>query len=60
MPEHNPGDWHWWFAWRPIRADCGRLTWLRQVWRRKRYYHPPTGADFWSFDHHIPRGWVAG
>ena len=29
------GDWHWWFAWRPVLTYDERIVWLRIVWRRR-------------------------
>lgn len=57
-PAHKPTDWHWWFAWRPVEAECGRWTWLRRVWRRQWHSKPCLPYAFTGFEYHIPTGWV--
>jgi hypothetical protein len=43
------GDWHRWFAWKPVRTWDHRLVWLRMVRRQsvqlKFYLHG--GPDWW-------------
>jgi hypothetical protein len=43
------GDWHAWFAWKPVRTFDGRLCWLRWVKRRYIQKHAclSGGPNFW-------------
>lgn len=58
QPEHSASDWYWWFAWRPVRAQCGRWTWWTSVWRRRQFSKSWMPYTFSYFEHYIPRGWV--
>jgi hypothetical protein len=33
------GEWHPWFAWRPVRLISGERAWLRVVSRRDMFWH---------------------
>ena len=52
------GEWHRWFAWRPVRSYDGRLAWLRFVSRRgiQKHQYLHGGADFW-FQYSIEDRW---
>lgn len=43
------GDWHRWFAWKPVRSYDNRLAWLRFISRRciQKHDYLFGGADFW-------------
>jgi len=45
----NIGDWHRWFAWRPVDVD-GSWVWLEFV-ERKRCYEdrPPYDFSWWAY-----------
>lgn len=32
-------QWHEWFAWHPIKAECGTIVWLERVRRKKTIRH---------------------
>lgn len=51
-------NWYWWFAWRPVRARCGRWVWLKRIWRRRWFSPAYLPYHFEGFHHHIPTGWV--
>lgn len=46
-----PGDWQWWFAWRPVRTDQG-WRWLTTVLRRVRWngiYGSQNSETWWEY-----------
>lgn len=45
ISEGRAGPWHGWFAWHPVRLECGCLAWLRSVQRRRFKF-----ADWFCFD----------
>lgn len=50
------GDWHLWFAWKPVRTFDNRFAWLRMVSRRciQKHEYLHGGSDFW-FQYSIER-----
>jgi hypothetical protein len=47
-----PYEWSRWFAWWPVRADDGRILWLRRVMVRAHGEIAPNGdlTDWYEFD----------
>ena len=46
------GEWHRWFAWKPVRTYDQRLVWLRIVGRRcmQKHQYLQGGPDFsWQY-----------
>lgn len=43
------GEWHQWFAWRPVFTYDRRLVWLRRVLRRciQKHLWLRGGPEFW-------------
>jgi hypothetical protein len=50
------GDWHWWFAWHPVRSYDQRFIWLRWCRRRcmQKHQYLTGGPDF-SWQYHIAK-----
>jgi len=56
----NPiGQWHWWFAWLPVKTWDGRWVWLKKIQRR---LMQTKDFDFFPsdqfFEYFYPHGYV--
>ena len=50
-------NWHYWFAWYPVRLDSDRVAWLQMVERKREAFGYPVGL---VCDYRLPgeKNWV--
>ncbi len=44
-------DWHYWFAWRPVRLNTGECCWLEKVRRKGTFEEGYFCGDYWTWEY---------